>query len=111
MGFVITEDNVELVQKAASEAVYKVLEALGLQAEGYAQMAAPVDTGRLRNSITHQVSEEANEVYIGTNVEYAVFQEEGTKHIKPKHFLQNAVSNHNDEYNAIIKDILENTDI
>ena len=47
------------------------LEAIGLTAETYAKKETPVDTGRLRNSISHETDKEA--VYIGTNVEYAAF--------------------------------------
>lgn len=36
--------------------IYTALEACGLQAERYAKLKCPVDTGRLRNSITHVVS-------------------------------------------------------
>lgn len=49
-------DNTDLVKKATDEAIERALEAVGLQAEGYAKMLCPVDTGLLRNSITHAVS-------------------------------------------------------
>jgi phage gpG-like protein len=45
------------------------LVAVGLTLEGYAKLLCPVDTGRLRISITFDVRD--NTVYIGTNVEYA----------------------------------------
>lgn len=47
-----------------------------MQAEGYAKDLTPVDTGNLRNSITHKVVDD--EVYIGTNNEYAAYVELGT---------------------------------
>lgn len=43
--------------------------AIGAAAEGHAKALTPVDTGRLRNSISHTADEDA--AYIGTNVEYA----------------------------------------
>lgn len=46
-----------------------------------------IDTGRLINSITYLV--ESGAVYIGTNVEYAVFLELGTINIRPYSFLRN----------------------
>lgn len=49
-------DNSDLVKKAKDEAIAKALEAIGLQAEGYAKLLCPVDTGLLRNSITHAVA-------------------------------------------------------
>lgn len=56
MGVVVVEDNVGEFIKAKDEAVALALEAMGLQAAGYAQLKCPVDTGLLRNSITYAVS-------------------------------------------------------
>lgn len=64
-------DNSDNVKQEMSDAVYRALEAIGLQAEGHAKAYCPVDTGRLRNSITHAVSKDEECVYVGTNVEYA----------------------------------------
>ena len=72
------EDNSEAVLEALKAAALRALERCGLQAEGYAKDLTPVDTGNLRNRITHQVSENGREVYIGTNVEYAPYVELGT---------------------------------
>ena len=47
------------------------LEAIGLTAEGHAKKITPVDTGRLRNSVSHATDNEA--AYIGSNVSYAAF--------------------------------------
>lgn len=52
----IIQDNTDEVIAAKDAAVMRALEAIGLQAEGYAKLKAPVDTGLLRNSITHAVS-------------------------------------------------------
>lgn len=69
-GFVFEfEDNSGEILQAFENAVQRGLEAIGETAEGYAKDDCPVDTGRLRNSITNQVKDE--EVYIGSNVEYA----------------------------------------
>lgn len=54
----------------------RALEAVGLTAEGYAKKLCPVDTGRLRNSISHAVR--GDDVYIGSNAEYAPYVELGT---------------------------------
>lgn len=56
--------------KSIEEAISKALEASALVVEGDAKNLAPVDTGNLRNSITHEV--EGKEARVGTNVEYAV---------------------------------------
>lgn len=57
------------VKKYTAEAIERALESVGITAEAYAKLNCPVDTGRLRSSITHVVDDKA--VYIGTNVEYA----------------------------------------
>lgn len=64
-------DNTDEVLAKFAEAKQRALERIGLQAEGYAKKECPVDTGLLRNSITHATDEDA--AYIGTNVEYAPF--------------------------------------
>ena len=64
----VREDNREAIAEAIDRALVTALEAVGLVAEGYAKRACPVDTGRLRNSITHLVRPDEDSVYIGTNV-------------------------------------------
>ena len=100
--------------------------------------AGAVDTGRLRNSITyalageeaHVKSYKANKggkdretytydgtaegkkgsgVYIGTNVEYAPGVELGThRKAGAVHFLQDAATNHTDEYKRLMEDSMKN---
>ncbi len=36
-----------------NNAIERKMEAIGMQAEGYAKLLCPVDTGNLRNSIGH----------------------------------------------------------
>ena len=101
-------DNSPEVINAVKIAIKRALWYMGSTAEGYAKAnETRVDTGRLRNSITHK--EEENMTVIGSNVEYAKFQELGTSRgITPLHFLKNAVANHTDEYKRIVKDSLSN---
>lgn len=93
--------------KAKDEAVARALEKMGLVAERYAKGYAPVDTGRLRNSITHEAAPDEGAVYIGTNVEYAPYQEFGTRYQSGTPFLRPAVENHLDEYKAIVESELK----
>lgn len=72
------KDNSGAVLSAFHSAVEKALEECGLVAEGYAKKLAPVDTGNLRNSISHKVDPEEPAVYIGSNTSYAAYQEFGT---------------------------------
>ena len=71
-------DNSDEVLSAFEVACLRGLEKCGLVAEGYAKKLAPVDTGNLRNSITHNMDSGEPAAFIGTNVEYAVYQEMGT---------------------------------
>lgn len=66
-------DNSGLVREEFQAAVLRALEKCGLTAEGYAKLLCPVDTGNLRNSITHQVDEGGDVVYIGSASEYAAY--------------------------------------
>jgi len=84
------------------------LEAIGSKCAGYASMLAPVDTGRLKNSMEWSVVSD-DTVCIGTNVEYAAYQEMGTSKIPPHPFLRPAVENHMDEYKEIAKAILSSS--
>lgn len=95
------------VLSALNSQVHTALAAIGQEAEGYAKDECPVDTGRLRNSITNEVV--GTDVYIGTNVEYAVYVEYGDyKHTTGKrHFLKDAAANHGDHYKAIMEAALK----
>ena len=119
--------------RAFDEQVANALEAIGIEAETFAKKNCPVDTGRLRNSITHASKthsgythsyedDEHNpysygvgsvgrkgEVYIGTNVEYAeAIETRDTSHkVGKAHFLRDAATQHGDRYEAIMKAALK----
>lgn len=125
------KDNSGAVLSAFHSAVEKALEECGLVAEGYAKKLAPVDTGNLRNSISHKVDPEEPAVYIGSNTEYAAYQEFGTgiyteggrdtpwvyqdekgnwhwtRGNKAQPFLKPAVANHARQYRQIIEQELK----
>ena len=125
-------DNSKEVSDNIKAALLRGLETCGLVAEGYAKKLAPVDTGNLRNSITHTVDEEEPAAYIGSNVEYAsyvclgtgkyvsggrptpwVYQDEkGNWHRthgqKAQPYLKPAVADHANEYRKIIEKELKN---
>ncbi len=67
---VTIEDHSEEVLAAMESACLRALEECGLVGEGYAKKLCPVDTGNLRNSITHTVSDSEKAAYIGTDSEY-----------------------------------------
>jgi hypothetical protein len=101
------KDHKDEFVEALNSAFMNALEKIGMVAESYAKAKCPVDTGFLRNSITHAIEGQGaaiteytdnsgsqtgtysgiagggsadivKSVYIGTNVEYAVDVELGT---------------------------------
>lgn len=93
-------DNSGYFKSALKEQKAMALEAIGLTAEGHAKDLCPVDTGRLRSSISHAKDDDA--AYIGTNVEYAPYIELGTSRMKPKPYLRPAAEDHANEYKEIV---------
>lgn len=100
------ESNKDEILRGFDWPMRVALEEVGLTAERYAKRLCPVDTGRLRNSITHQVSVQGKAVYVGTNVEYAPYVELGTKRQKAQPYLRPAITNHINEYREIFNRIL-----
>lgn len=98
-------DNSGEVLRAFERQSAAALEAIGITAEGFAKRSTPVDTGRLRNSISHTVV--GSDVYIGTNVEYGPYIELGTVNYIGKHMLKNAAANHGELYKQIIETYLK----
>ena len=99
-------DNSPTFKAAKNGQLPPALEAVGLQAEGYAKLQCPVDTGRLRNSISHAV--DGDTAYIGTIVEYAPYVEFGTHRQRAQPYLEPAATQHGDEYREIILHYLRN---
>jgi hypothetical protein len=64
-------NNADKFRDELPNRIEQALIAIGLTAETYAKRDCPVDTGRLRNSISHTYDEDS--AYIGSNVEYAAF--------------------------------------
>ena len=118
--------NLYLVNKASKEAIVKAAISIGMTVSGYAQDLCPVDTGLLRDSITHAYNDEGDQVtlLVGTNVEYAPYVELGHKQqpgryvpkigkrlvrswVPGKPFLRPAFENHRDEIEQIILSTME----
>ena len=99
------DDHTDDVLDGIDGAKARALEKIGLVAEGYAKRLCPVDTGRLRNSITHTTDDDA--AYIGTNVEYAVYVEMGTVNTPAQPYLKPAAADHMEKYRSILKSELQ----
>jgi phage gpG-like protein len=147
-------DNSGEVLKAFQNQLQIALEAVGTQAESHAKQVisdslvyghtdltkygerdnsrvAEINGGTMRNRIAHTVVK--HDVYIGTNVPYAVYHELGTgiyasqpggrqtpwvyfdrkgkahktRGLYPIHFLKKAASEHTEEYKKIIEKIMK----
>lgn len=127
-------DNSKEVSAAIKAALLRGLEKCGLVAEGYAKKLCPVDTGNLRNSITHVVDEQESAAIIGTDSEYGAYVELGTgiyaeggggrptpwvyqdakgnwhytRGNKAQPFLKPAAADHASQYREILEDELKN---
>lgn len=116
------EDHSEEYIEEMKNKVKAFLISIGETASAAAADVAPVDTGRLKNSINWAISNqwgagdvplclpEEDTVYIGTNVEYAPYQELGTSRGVPaRHFIQYGASSHwNDGLKTQLENILKN---
>ena len=95
----VADNHIDEVLSALQSKKDKILEEWGLIAEAYASDYCPVDTGRLRASITHDRDDDT--MYLGTNVEYAPYVELGTVNMDAQPFLRPAIENHMEEYQSI----------
>lgn len=106
----IRQNNLEQFESAMNSAIAAALEEIGLAAERFAKLATPVDTGRLRNSMTHAISMDETAVYIGSNVEYAPYVELGTSTgRKGVLMITRAAQDHESYYQGIMKKHLQNS--
>lgn len=129
MNIQITDNSAE-VSAGIKAAIKRALIRIGMQAESFAKQLCVVDTGKLRNSITWKVKDDA--AYIGTNVEYAPYVELGTGKYYPggrqtpwvykddkgnwhmthgqraRPFLKPAATEHAQTYRNIVEDELRN---
>lgn len=123
MAQVTFQSNLGKFDKATKEQLAKAAEIIGGMAESFAKELCPVDTGNLRNSITHATEDEGHTVVIGTNVTYAPYVELGHRQqvgryvpaikkrlvrdwVNPKPYLRPAIENHIDEYKDVVQMVL-----
>ena len=135
--FEIRADNSAEVLRELDNKIEAILEAWGIQGVGAVvdiiTSESRVDTGAMRNSISHQVDAGDKSVYIGTNIEYAIYHELGTgiyleggggrqtpwayqdangewhrtRGMKPIHMIKNGVSGSVNDFKSIANDILK----
>jgi HK97 gp10 family phage protein len=95
--------NRKAVDDVLLEKALVVLTTAGELVTSAAKLLCPVDTGRLRNSITYQVNTEEKEVVIGTPVEYAPEIELGTSRKQAQPFLNPALFESARQINEVAK--------
>lgn len=95
-------NNTDKVEKDVSKLVKDTL----YNIEKDAKRDCPVDTGRLRGSITTNIiSTYSGEV--GTNVEYAEYVEYGTRYQSAQPYFEPAVDENEDKFNGALDEIIE----
>lgn len=126
--FDIGLDKTDLAVKLTEEAINRALDEVGHKAADYAAGLAPVDTGNLKNSMTSDLHPELQQVWVGTDVEYAPSVEYGhnqevgryvpaigkrlvAEHVAAQPFLKPAMERHIDEYADIIRRELSQVEI
>lgn len=107
------------VESDVTKAIHRALEICGGKAETYAKKLCPVDTGNLRNSITHQREGDDTEL-IATAVTYAPYVEIGhhqepgryvpaigkrlvASYVPGKPYMAPALENHVSEYKEVFE--------
>lgn len=86
--------ELDLLFRGPDSAAGKFLTRKAIRTVRHAKRIAPVDTGRLRSSITHEVGGDAEGIVarVGTNVEYAAHLEYGTVRMSARPFLRPALA-------------------
>lgn len=116
---VVQEDNTEYIAQAIDRALAEALDEIGRKVQHRAQELCPVDTGRLRNSITYTLggggyafpgmgAAVGREVTVGSEVEYAAYVELGTSRTPAQPYLRPAAADYADEYRNIVEGRLRN---
>jgi len=101
----LDDSKVRKMLKEMTPAIRKAIERFLIKAgaviKSSAKANAPVKTGRLRDSISSNVDKVRNEVIIGPNVEYGVYQEFGTKYMKAQPYMRPALEDNVDNIRDI----------
>ena len=125
--------NIKWYQIVKQQAIKDILLEHGFKIESYAKELVPVDTGRLRASISTNWSGSGRgegrtdskaepgdgvgqpqgkpgmTVVVGSNVSYAPFQEHGTKRMKPRPYLHPAYFMYEGEVVKRVGKVLKDT--
>jgi len=104
--FKLTE-NFDGVERAMTKSILLSLKGIGQITEGRAKKLAPVDSGRLRQSIDNNVNTKKQYVDTGTDVEYAEYVEKGTSRQDAQPYLEPAVFKSKREIKKLVESIFK----
>lgn len=84
----VIRDDFAILARALPALVGQIIGKVAFDIEADAKTRAPVDTSNLKNSITtEQDDTDETRWYVYTNVEYAPYQELGTRHMPAHPYL------------------------
>jgi HK97 gp10 family phage protein len=92
-----------LMRKNLNAAIHKTVLMIGRDS----RILTPVDTGRLRASTREKFSDLYGEV--GTHVSYDVFVHNGTRYMRARPFLRDAVNRVEPQVQIFFRDAVQNT--
>jgi len=98
------KNNLLRINAQIEKALSQVIRKTAFSIEARAKSLCPVDTGVLRNSITTKIHSPMKAT-VGTNVEYAPYQEFGTRHQKGKPFMTPAVDAEKKEFEKAVRNL------
>lgn len=103
--FRLTEDNFDRFRRASKEQRERALDAVGQYAKGEARLRSPVDTGHLRENIEYKSDDK--QAIIGTDVEYGVYVEKGTRKMDAQPYITPAVEENQHNINTLFERYLD----
>lgn len=94
--------------RQTQDRVDQILLKAGFMIERDAKNNTPVDTGRLRSSVsTRLVAANRKSVEVGTNVKYARFVHDGTSKVPARPFLTSAMEKNKIKILRLFKDVIK----
>ncbi len=85
------EDFSKKITDAVKAGIPGAVQIAAVNISSKAKDLSPVDTGNLRNSISYRQGNRPNEMIVGANAPYAIYQEFGTRNMPPQPFMRPAI--------------------
>lgn len=101
-------DNSKKFLSASKVAKEKALTQIGMKWQSNVTPLVPVDTGRLRASMAYDVQASNNQVVVGSDVEYAVYVNNGTSKKTAHNLMEKSTTGKIDDYKQIVESVFKN---